>query len=123
MAKRKQNTSKSGTGKFGAARKQVQADLFSRLEQAGLTNPVKTDDGTVVQGHARAEVLAASSEPVLTQDVAAEALRIATQFLRTRTDATGCRAQAGGVWFSFGLEIGEDGKRYAVRRADFLAGV
>jgi hypothetical protein len=123
MAKRKQNTSKTTTGKFGAARKQVQAELFEKLTQAGLSQPVLTDGSTIVKGHARAAFAQEQGEPVQTFDAGAEALRIATQFLRTRTDATGCRAQAGGVWFSFGLEIGEDGKRYAVRRDDFLAGL
>jgi hypothetical protein len=49
----------------------------------------------------------------------AEAQRLATQFFRQRPDASGCRTQAGGIWFSFRVDASDTGERIAVRRPMF----
>ena len=139
MSQRKQKDTRGNSlgGKLAAARAKAQADVAARLAALGMSQPVKADEkNTIVDGHARAAVAKSLGEPVVTAPVIRnpaadfptldgeiEAQRHATQFLRNRPDATGCRAQGGGVWYSFGVEVGDDGKRYAVRRADFLAGV
>jgi hypothetical protein len=130
MSGRKQKDTRGKTlgGKLAEARAKAQAEVNARLAALGMSQPVKVDaKNTIVDGHARAAVAApvirnpAADFPTLDGEL--EAQRHATQFLRSRPEATGCRAQGGGVWYSFGVEVGEDGKRFAVRRTDFLAGV